>query len=216
MSGKAASIDVSTTVGATEPSSHLPVSANASFTTFQNGVELLLFNNLANPRSVAQLISDISFSLSGGQTSATIFSDSTSLRIVDQNGHYITSSVTLSHWGIDSTFAGGIRLTALGFIGPAGLIIGPTDNSNVYSAANASIAGNGPHNPFSALAIAFFLDVPGVNTDTLVNNVVFSFGTTPRRDNVSVNPSTVPDGGTTIMFLGAALSGLCLIRRKLS
>ena len=57
--------------------------------------------------------------------------------------------------------------------------------------------------------------MPGVNADTLVNDVVFSFGTTPGG-NVPVNPPTVPDGGTTIMFLGAALSGLGLIRRKLS
>jgi len=205
-------ITVSTPAGATEQGG-LPVEASAAFFfAEQNSIEITLTDNLANPRSVAQLISDISFSLSSGQTSATIVSDTCSLIRVDQNGHFKISSVTSAHWGIDSSFSGGIHLTALGFVGPAGLIIGPPDNTNVYSAANNSIAGNGPHNPFTDTEIAFFLNVPGVNRDTLVNNVVFSFGTTPGND----VPAGVPDDGTTVVLLGAALSGLGLIRHKLS
>jgi hypothetical protein len=87
--------------------------------------------------------------------------------------------------------------------------------SNVYSAAVPSIAGNGSNNPFSALEVAFILNVPGVNADTLVNNVVFSFGTR-AGNNVPVNPLTVPDGGTTIMLLGCGLAGFGLMRTKLA
>jgi hypothetical protein len=55
-----------------------------------------------------------------------------------------------------------------------------------------------------------------VNPDSSITDIVFSFGTT-AGDNVPVNPPRgVPDGGTTVLMLGAALSGLGLIRRKLS
>jgi hypothetical protein len=216
MGANAASISVSTPSGAIEKSG-LPVDASATFVTGQNQVLIVLRNNLANPTSVAQLISDISFSLSGGQTSATINSQLTNPENVLDNGHYTIGSTASAGWGVDTAFSGGIHVTALGFVGPKGLIIGPPDASNVYSAANGSIANTGgPHNPFSALEVDFTLNVPGVNADTLVNNIVFSFGT-EAGNNVSLTPPRgVPDGGTTVVLLGAALSALGLIRRRLS
>jgi VPDSG-CTERM motif len=110
-------------------------------------------------------------------------------------------------------------LTALNQSGPSGLIIGPPNGSGVYATANSSIAGNGPHNPFLNQVATFTLNVPGVNVDSSVNGATFSFGTT-AGDNVpgivGRPPQSIPDGGTTALLLGAALSGLGLIRRKLS
>src|SRR5215471_757006 len=100
----AASISVSTPAGATEASG-LPVDASATFVTGQNQVLIVLRDNLANPTSVAQLISDISFSLSGSQTSATINSQLTNPENVLQNGHYTISSTASAGWGVDTAFS---------------------------------------------------------------------------------------------------------------
>jgi VPDSG-CTERM motif len=40
-------------------------------------------------------------------------------------------------------------------------------------------------------------------------------GTAQFSENLQFNSSSVPDGGTTVMLLGAALSGLALMKRKL-
>src|SRR5215471_519876 len=105
ISANAASISVSTPSGATEKSG-LPVDASATFVTGQNGeVLIVLRNNLANPTSVAQLVSDISFSLSGGQTAATINSQLTNPENVLDNGHYTISSTASAGWGVDTAFS---------------------------------------------------------------------------------------------------------------
>jgi len=206
-------ITVSTPSGAVEPGTGLPVDASATFTTGTGTVTVTLNNLLANPTSVAQLISDISFGLTSGQTSGTLASSVGTDRTVNGNGSFLDGSTgTRTGWQIDT----GLHLTALGGGQPTELIIGPPDGSGNYSAANGSIAGNGPHNPFTGLSATFVINVPGVNVDSSVNDIVFSFGTT-AGDNVPVNPPRgVPDGGTTVLLLGAALSGLGLIRRKLS
>ena len=59
------------------------------------------------------------------------------------------------------------ELDALGTAAaPSHLIIGPPDASNLYSNANDSIAGNGPHNPFLDGTATFMLDIAGVTADT--------------------------------------------------
>jgi hypothetical protein len=102
------------------------------------------------------------------------------------------------------------------------LIIGPANGSSGYSDANGSITGgngqgNNPHNPFLFGTASFTITAPGVTADSVINNVVFSFGTS-EGNNVpgGGGGGNVPDGGTTVLLLGAALSGLGLLRRKLS
>jgi hypothetical protein len=90
------------------------------------------------------------------------------------------------------------------------LIIGPPDGSGNYSNANASIAGNGPHNPFVDQTAAFVLSISGINSDTIVTGATFSFGTTPG-DNVP--GGGVPDSGSTVMLLGTALGSVEILRR---
>lgn len=185
-----------------------PVDASATFITGVNTVKITLTDLLNNPTSVGQLISDISFSLTSGQTLATINPGTATGRTVNSGGTFSDAPVATG-WGVDPTFSGGIHITALGFVGPKQLIIGGPGPGNLYSAANGSIAANKPHNPFLFGPVTFTLTVLGVNVDSSVNNVLFSFGTTPG-DN-----GHVPDGGTTALLLGTALSGLALIRRKL-
>ncbi len=212
MTASANTMTFTTAAGATESGGN-PVDASATFTTGTNTVTITLTDLLANPKTVAQLISDISFSLSGGQTSATIGSSSGTQRTVNSNGTWSAGSTTSTGWGIDTAFVGGIHLTALGFVGPAGLIIGAPGAGNLYSNANASIAGNGPHNPFIGLSATFTLDITGVNVDSTIKNVVFSFGTT-AGDDVPGKPPSVPDGGATVALLGFGLLGIVGLRRR--
>lgn len=118
-------------------------------------------------------------------------------------------------WGLNNNVGRGLQLDALGFVGPAGLIVGPPGAGSLYSAANGSIAGNGPHNPFLNQTATFTVNIPGLTVDDSVRSATFSFGTVPGIKVPGGGGSSVPDGGPTVMLLGAALSGIGLIRRKL-
>ncbi len=91
----------------------------------------------------------------------------------------------------------------------------------MYSNANGSIAGNGPHNPFTDGTATFLLDVSGVTMSTNVDSAVFSFGTTPGID-VSGIPQTsivpvIPEPpsllllGTGLLFLAGAFKAKLLL-----
>jgi hypothetical protein len=71
-----------------------------------------------------------------------------------------------------------LDVLAAGGAGPAHLIIGPPDGGNTYSAANGSIAGNGPHNPFLSESATFTITGTGITADTTITSATFSFGTT--------------------------------------
>jgi hypothetical protein len=57
------------------------------------------------------------------------------------------------------------------------------------------------------------LHIAGVTAATSVTGVNFSFGTEPGDNVPGVQ---VPDSGTTVALLGAALAGLALFHRKLT
>jgi hypothetical protein len=82
----------------------------------------------------------------------------------------------------------------------------PPGPGNVYSNANGSIAGNGPHNPFLAENATFAITFFGV---TQVSNVVFSFGT-----EAGTNVPAIPDSSATVALLGLGLMGLAVAHAK--
>ena len=211
----AATITFSTPSGATAGGQ--PVDATATFITGSGTVTVSLTDLLANPISVGQLISDLDFTLSGGQTTGTIGSSSGTQITVNSGGTTTLGSTGSTGWGLNNNVSGGLQLNALGFVGPAGLIIGPPGPGGVYTAGNGSIANNPAHNPFLNQTATFTLNIAGVTADSTVTSATFSFGTVPGGPNVpGLPPQQVPDGGATVLLLGAALSGLGLIRRKLS
>lgn len=183
-----------------------PVSATATFTTGANSLTVSLQNLLTNQKDVGQAISDLGFTFNTGQTSGTLASSSGLARTVAGNGTFTDGGVVATGWQIDNT-GGGLRLCDLcgGAAGPAHTILGGPDGSNVYSAANNSIAGNGPHNPFLAGIVSFTLNVPGLTAASVVNSVFFSFGTT-EGDNVPGLPQLprVPEP-STLLLLGSGL-----------
>jgi hypothetical protein len=191
-----------------------PVSATATFTTGAGTLSITLNNTLANQKDAGQLLSDLFFTLSSG-TTASITNSSGVERTIASNGTFTDGASVSTGWVLTSA-AGVYHLDGLNGAAnvPAHEIVGGPDGSNVYSAANSSIAGNGPHNPFLAGNVTFNLAITGVTAATSVNSATFSFGTT-SGDNVPGSPRvpSVPDGGATLMLLGAGLAGLGTMRR---
>jgi hypothetical protein len=193
-----------------------PVDATATFVTGDGTLLITLTDLQANPTDVAQLISDLDFTTSNGATSGTIASSSGQEITVANDGTFTTGSTVDTGWTLNST-ATGLQLDVLGTTtAPSHLIIGPPDGFNLYSNANGSIAGNGPHNPFLNGSATFLLDIAGVTADTTVTSATFSFGTTEGADLVpGTPPSAVPEPRTSLtlaVLLG--FMGLAQLRRS--
>jgi hypothetical protein len=165
------------------------VSASAAITTGSGMVTITLTDLQANPKDIGQVLSGFSFTLSNGATTGTLTSSSAEQIIINSGGSFTLGSTGSTGWGLNNNVGGGLQLDALGYIGPAGLIVGPPGGANTYSNANASIAGNGPHNPFLNQTATFTLAVAGVTSSTTVTGATFSFGTTPGAGNVAVAES---------------------------
>jgi hypothetical protein len=182
-----------------------PVSAEADFTTSAGQITITLINLQANPKSIIQAISDLFFSAQG-LTTVGAGSFNAVGNYINRAAKGTTSGAgsNLFNWELANT-AGTYHLNKLcgACGGPAGLIIGP----GPYTAANGSIAGNRPHNPFADQTATFTLALAGVTADTLISNVVFSFGT-ETGTNVAV---PIP---AAIWLFGSGLLGLIGIARR--
>jgi hypothetical protein len=188
------------------------VDASATIVTSLNTVTVTLSDNLNNPTDAGQLLSDIFFTLSGTVGASSISSSSGTALTVNSDGSFTVGGTVTPHW----TLASSGDTLHLAFAGgpPNNLIIGGSSDGNYTSgtySSNNSIAGNGPHNPFLESGASFTLAVAGVNSDTTVSNVFFSFGT-DQQSFPSTPPST-PDSGSTLMLLGAVLGAGEVLRR---
>ena len=200
---------VSTPAGATAGGQ--PVSAQAQFTTSLNQISLVLTNLQANPTSIIQAISDLFFTASNGGTNLA-----TGTALYTPTANYINigaggvsssaAAPAAAAWDLSNT-AGTYHLDK--FCGhntcgnPAAPIIGP----GPYTNANGSIARNRPHNPFLDQSATFTFAVAGATADTLISNVVFSFGTSPGT-NVGI---PIP---AAVWLFGSGLLGLIVIARR--
>jgi hypothetical protein len=187
-----------------------PVNAQATFTTSTDTIQVLLQNLQVNPTTVAQNLSDLFLTLSTGQKSGTLSSSSGTERTVAGGGSFTNGSTVSTGWAL-STSGSGLELNVLGTpVGPAHTIIGPPGAGPAYPNANASIAGNGPHNPFLGQSASFTLHVPGVTASSVINSATFSFGT-EEGSNVPGTSNNVPDPATlSILFMGGAI----VLRRR--
>ena len=188
-----------------------PVDASATFTTGSGTLSISLTDLLANPTDVGQLISDLDFTLSTGATTGSLMSSNATTIFINAGGTSSPGSTGSTGWGLNNNVAGGLQLDALGFIGPAGLIIGPSGPGGVYSNANGSIAGNGPHNPFIDGTATFVVAISGLTADSTVTGATFSFGTTAGSNVVGVPGPVV---GAGLPGLVAACIGLVTLARR--
>jgi hypothetical protein len=156
-------VDCATPSGATVAGG--AVAADADFTTGDGFITVIVNNDLADPRSAGQLLSDVEFTISDGETTGTLGANSANLRRVAAQGVFTDLGPAATGWALQSSFNGGMRLCVLctgeGAVGPSHLLIGPPAGSGSYASANASIAGNKPHNPFTSGPATYLLNVPG-------------------------------------------------------
>jgi len=202
---RAAPQTFSTAAGAKE-SGGLAVSATATFTESANTLTVTLTNLLANPKSVAQAISDLIFTVANGTLSgATLKSSSANFIKIASNGTFSSAGSGSTGFVFTPTSTTGLLdvLAGPGHAGPAHLIIGPPGGGGKYGNANSSIAGNGPHNPFINQTATFTISGSGITANTIVTAATFSFGTT-AGNNVPGKPNVVPEPSTmAIPGLGA-------------
>jgi hypothetical protein len=212
----AGSITYITPAGSTAGGS--PVDAEASFTTNNGSLTITLTDLEANPSNVGQLLSDLSFTTSGTTTlnSATLSSSLGQEITVAGGGTFTPGSSVSTGWGVSSLTGNSMTLDALGFVGPAHLIIGPPGGSGVYSNANGSIAGNGAHNPFLNETATFTITGANITVDTTITSATFSFGTT-AGSNVTGQAMAVPEPGSVVMFAfgsGLVVAVSCVRSRR--
>ena len=196
------------------------VNALAIITTGAGTVTIDLTNRLtaAQVMTVAQNLSDLSFTLSSGTTGSVTSSSGTfinvgALGVVTSASSVSGSSTDQIGWALTGS-SGNYLLNGLSgaLAVPAQTIIGGTAGSfTSYTNAVGSIAANPAHNPFVQGTGEFVLSISGVTANTDVNSVVFSFGTS-AGNNVPGTP--VPEPGSVMLF-GTGLLGLAgVIRRK--
>jgi hypothetical protein len=197
----------------------LPVNVSADLVT-GNGIVTVTLNNLqANPNSVIQGISDFGFFIKGITDPVALFVSSSGheLNITDSGTFTVAPEAVDTGWQLTTPssgpFARGVYLNVVGTaIGPAHVILGPPNSStNLYDATGAgSIQGNEPHNPFLASGASFTIDVAGVTADTLIQSVIFSFGTAAGNNldgtcSGNCGGGQAPEPGTLVLLGGGMI-----------
>ena len=221
LAASASTISFSTTAGAKNGNNEA-VSASGSITTNANGtITVTLADTLANPTDAGQLLSDLLFNIGTTPTIAlntTVTPTGGSLISIDGNGVATSSAAAIASWGLSSS-GNTIHLDSL-VGGPSQTLIGPGGNGGVYTNANGSIAGNGPHNPFMTGTATFNFAVGGVTDSTTISSPIFSFGTA-AGDNVtgciaggpSCTSTVVPEPMTSGL-VGLGVISVFFLRRR--
>jgi len=187
-------------------------SGEAIFTLTNNSLDIVLKNTTSLTLNAGDLLRSLQFAISNPViTSGTLNTASGSNITINPNGTYQTAAdaptVTVSDW----TLASGLQLTA---DMPDNTIIGKPTGGN-YSAANNSITGNGPHNPFAFEQVEFTITVNGLTPNSTISNVIFGYGTGSKTTTSTNVPNIVSGPLPAPVYAGLALFGAMGIMLKL-
>jgi len=201
----------------TVPFSSGNLSGSATLTAGTGTVSIVLTNTTSPTTSIADLISDLSFSVTGGQTigtTQTVTPTGSLITCTDGQAGCVSASGTANQWyyGMNGsvgsqgvTGTGTYLLTAL--VGKnRSLIIGDSSFSCKGPGNKCPDGlGNGVNQPYLSGSGSFSLTIPGVTTDSTFSNVQLSFGTTPE---------TVVPIPAAVWLFGSGLLGLIGIARR--
>jgi len=180
--------------------------ASATFVSGAGTIDITLNDLISNPRSIGQNISQLFFTLSNGVTVGSLTSSSGPEVTVNGNKTYSMGSTVPTNWSLTSSGSSLLLEVLNTHEAPKHTIIGSPDG-RTYSNANASIAGNGPHNAFLESGVTFDLSISGVTAQTTVTSATFGFGTAPGDSLPGTVAAPEPDV-VTLVLLAAALAGV--------
>jgi len=190
----------------TSDPSNTTVGGTACFTVSTNTVSVTLTNTEANIQSLAQTLSDISFSVSGGGAASVTSQNGNLITYTDGSATQTTSNGSGNAWTISGS-SGSYTLT--GLVGSdKTLIIGPVTSPSTYCIPKCPDGiGNSQFNPYFNQSATFTLAIAGVSTTSTISNVVFSFGTAPE----TLVGVPIP---AAVWLFGSGLVGLIGIARR--
>lgn len=187
--------------------------ATADFTAGAGTLSIVLTSTIVDTHDIAHLLSDLSFSVTGGQsitgTPSVLPSGST---IVCSDGG-CTPGGAANHWnygnntgiGTGDYLLNGLHGVA-GGTDPRSLIIGPTSANYCKPSCPDGIA-NPINQPYLQPSGSFLLSIAGVTASSIVSDVAFSFGTGPET------VVGVPIPAAAWLF-GSGLLGLIGVARR--
>jgi len=147
-------------------------------------------------------------------TTVVSWSGSTTANPVVQSDSGIISSLISP--GTQIVFAAPWNFTVSSAIIPFWNVLG-TPGINFQLSSSSFTRGTLGGNPYVAISGTGLLNAPGYDATTWNFSVTFQDpASVPANQTFTFSASqqSVPDGGTTVMLLGAALSGMALIKRK--
>jgi hypothetical protein len=203
-------------------------SGTAAFTFGTNSLTVVLTDTVTNPGNVGLNLSALSFTFAGATGSSLTGASSPASRTVKADGTFSDAAGPTTVAGVGWVYSKSSNtylldvLSGTGHAGPANTLIGSPDGSNVYSAANSSITGNAPHNPFLASSATFnFTFTSGVDANTLLSGVRFQFGTEDNtlsagtcQSGCTVNQTTTTPEPGAILLTTSGFAGLLFFARR--
>jgi hypothetical protein len=196
---------------AAHASTILFTTGSADFTFGTNTLTLVLKDTVVNPNDIGFDLSGFKFTIAGS-TGGVLASSSGLERTIASDGTFTDGASVATGW-LFSDSSGTITLNDLGGDGPAHTIVGAPGGDGKYT-GNASILGNGPHNPYLVGSVTFnFTFTGGVNADSLPTNIAWEFGTAPGFVAGSSGESPVSEP-ISLSLVGGGLLALRLLRKR--